>query len=448
MAQQEDTPFDARGGSRVTAQATAPAVPASRTPLAGRSRGEASPSTALALGSAHSGPQPQLAPVECASRLFRDVGATAVGRRPEDGTRRVRRPQRGRSPAEGGPATAPAPRALDTTAQLRQSAPQCPATAALETANARDRLRKRATAKAVSEAIAEGLVALGDRTPLKRSYASTLSCTARLVQDGRTITAKWCGQRWCVACNRIRTAKAHQRYGATLASWDAPQFVTLTLPNCVAGRLHPLVRDMLATIKGLALAIRRTDGLAFAALRKVEVTFNAKTGEFHPHFHLVVQGTAAAAALVRRWLEAYPDASPAAQDVRPADNPAELLKYVAKLVAKIDGRFTAVPAVALDTIFKALKGLRTLQPMGFKGDPNVTADDGEVLTLDASTPAVVQREAITDWVWHQPLADWVDAETGEVLVDHDLSPHLVQLLANIRADALANVDRWRPSTLP
>jgi len=332
------------------------------------------------------------------------------------------------------------PRTLDTTAQLSQSPAQDPAEPAGEGGGlgARDTLRKRARAKGLSQALSEGLAGLGELTPLRHSYLATLACAATLRQEGGVVAGKYCGNRWCVVCNRIRTAKLWRTYAPELAGWADAQFVTLTLPNVKGSALHGEVRRLLKALTAVKRGVRRTDGLTFRAVRKLEVTFNVHRWDYHPHLHLVVDGSAAADALVRRWLAMNTDASPKAQDVRPATNPAELFKYVTKLCTKIEGKHTTPPPLVLDTIFKALRGLRAIQAMGFKvsADAEAMTDADGTLALDASTPAPALATERTDWEWlGGAVQDWVNLSTGEVLADHTPTPAHLRLLANVRDSA-------------
>lgn len=325
------------------------------------------------------------------------------------------------------PSVAPKPAApvLDTTAQLRQ--------------NAQTTLRKRARAKSLTEALTDGLVGLGESTPLRFAYRRTLNCAGVLYQSGAVVSAKYCNARWCVVCNRIRTAKLMVRYLPDVRGWKEPMLVTLTRPNVGAAQLHGEVRSVVATLRQVGQNVRRGDGVAFRAVRKLEVTYNYRRNDFHPHHHLLVDSRAAADALVKRWLEANPDANPNAQDVRPCTSPIELFKYVTKLVVKgLDSERTAPPPWALDNIFKALKGLRTVQPMGFKCAGAAAADDvvdgdGE-LVLDASTPAPLERTEPATWQWVSALYDWIDMSTGEVLADYSPDLNWLRLLARIRRD--------------
>ena len=328
---------------------------------------------------------------------------------------------------------------LDTTEQLDQNTPKpLDSTPAQPARNAQNSLRKRARAKGLSSALAEGLAGLGSLTPLRHSYLATLACAGTLRQEAGVVKGKYCGHRWCVVCNRIRTAKLQQAYNPELSTWAHPHFVTLTLPNVRGSALHGEVRRLLKALTAVKRALKRTDGIAFRAVRKLEITLNLHRWTFHPHLHLLVDGAVASHALVGRWLELNPDASPKAQDVRPATNPAELFKYVTKLCTKVEGIQTAPPPAALDTMFKALRGLRTIQAMGFKvsSTPENVLDADGALELDASTPAPAAAPDLTEWHWLAgAVQDWVNLETGEVLADHTPTRAHLELLANVRAVA-------------
>ena len=312
--------------------------------------------------------------------------------------------------------------ALDTTAQPCQS----------PVAN----LRKRARKKWLTATLAEGLGRL--TSPLANAYRNTQRCGAVLLQEGGKLSAKYCGNRWCLVCNSIRTAKLFAAYGPTLRSWEDAHFVTLTIPNVDGARLHGAVREMLAELPKIVRGIRRTDRLDVKAVRKLETTYSPKRRDFHPHLHLVVNSGAVAAALVRRWLERFPDANEKAQHIEKCDSGAipELFKYFTKLTVKgLDGQHTAPPPRTLDTIFKAVRGLRTFQAMGFVAPKASVEADDEALTLDAGTVSPSRRsEALVEWEWSSELTDWIDYGTGEALTGYEPSDNMRELVARIVKD--------------
>lgn len=294
----------------------------------------------------------------------------------------------------------------------------------------------------------DGLIRLGNRTPLRYAYRRTAVCAGNLVQEDGRVTGKYCGNRWCLPCNRIRTAKLMDAYIPEVQTWEDPHFVTLTIPNVGPRELHGAVRKMIDAMPPIVRAIRRTDHLAVRAVRKLETTYNMKRRDFHPHLHLIVSSGAVGRAIVRRWLAMFPNAVATAQDVRPCDaaGARELFKYFTKLVVRgLDGERTAPPPWVLDTMFKAVRGLRTFQPMGFVSRAAVTDDDAAIV-LDAGTVSPSARpigERVT-WEWSETLTDWIDFTTGELLSGYEPSERVMRLTARIVADANRSLDGPSP----
>ncbi len=332
-------------------------------------------------------------------------------------TRAAKEPQAPRGPAghteansegesvETGPKAPP----LDTLAELDHN----------QSAKSKEKLAKRAKMKNITVPIAIGLAEL--RTPLEKSYRNTFYCAGLLVQDrDGKLRGLFCGNRWCLVCSRVRSARGIDRYIPVISAWSDPQFVTLTLPNVQAAELAATIAQMLRDILAIGRAIKRTDKLPLQALRKLECTYNAQVGSYHPHFHLVVGGRKVAEAMVRRWLALHPDASPAAQDIRPCDlnSMKEMFKYFTKLLAKDSGaetRRSVAPLHALDVIFTAIKGKRVFQPMGFKVNVPPAQDDNAEIGQLSGTVSPTRRGEKVAWEWVQGLHDWIDLETGDAL---------------------------------
>jgi len=141
--------------------------------------------------------------------------------------------------------------------------------------------------------------------------------------------------------------------------------------------------------------------LAYATLRKLECTYNAEREDYHPHFHIAVDGRLQANAMLRRWLDLHPEASPQAQDVRPCDTGAlkELFKYFTKIITKRPGISShAVPsALALDVIFSAMRGRRVYQPMGFRVGAAPQADENADVGTSEGTSAHKRLGEFIQW---------------------------------------------------
>jgi len=302
------------------------------------------------------------------------------------------------------------PLLLDTLAQLVTDPPTKP----LQT------LTRRAKAKFLSNAINFPLIDLD--SPLKKSYWRTWHCTNVLLQEGQKITSQYCNNRWCIVCNRIRTAKMINKYHPVIMDEiQDRQFVTLTFPNVKGEILSKSIEDMILNFQRIKHKMYVRDQVKIKGIRKLEVTYNPIRKDFHPHFHLVIEGKDQAELLLNEWLIRYPNAERHAQDVRPADSDSviELLKYTAKLVNKNDykrlegGRIEiGIHAKALDTIFQALYRKRTYQGFGIKARLNEDISELE---------SEVYEDILSDidvWTWDQDNSDWISTY-GEMLTGCD-----------------------------
>ena len=157
-------------------------------------------------------------------------------------------------------------------------------------------LKKRAKSKHFSNELSLALV--DTKSELNQAYWNTWHCNEVLDQNGKTITGRYCKNRWCNTCNRIRTAKLIKGYEKPLKELKDMQFVTLTIPNVKASALKTSIEDMIAEFKRIQETFRKR-GTPIVGLRKLECTYNATTKTFHPHFHAGVSGKKVADELVK-----------------------------------------------------------------------------------------------------------------------------------------------------
>lgn len=313
------------------------------------------------------------------------------------------------------------PVGLDTLAQLVN----VPSAAHRE--GTRAKLERRARARYQSLAVATALTEYARQragTPqgeLEQSYRNTIYCAGVIKQEGGVLTARYCGNRWCLSCNRIRMGKAINTYEAEISSWSEPQMVTTTVQNVGEEALPETIRQMRKCSVQVVRKLQR-DGHALKMLRKSECTHSAQREDYHPHHHSVIESLAVAEAYRSAWLDFAPryglvvDAQ--GQDVRPLDVESgltELFKYFSKLTAKTEsGGREYVGVEPLDVMFRAMRGVRVYQAYGFK----TTADANTVEELDAATVAISREAEDAVWLWDDGMADWVDVETGECLTGH------------------------------
>jgi len=286
-------------------------------------------------------------------------------------------------------------------------------------------LKKRARRKHLGGHLAVKLATAAEQNQnntLDKSYWNTYHCAKELTQheDGK-ITGKYCKTRWCPVCSAIKTAKLIKKYQPVLEEWrEESYFVTLTAgatteADYLRSRIRIMGKASTRIRKRMGKQFQRGKSQRFQALRKLECTYRPKTNEFHPHYHFVVKGKKNAETLKMYWLEEFPAASAAAQDVRKCTegSETELFKYFTKLITgKGDER--VIYADAMDIIFNAVKGVRTYQPIGFRKHERELSQ-GEEVTMEEAK----QAAAIAEWTWDEK--DWkrqgmtVDYETGEVI---------------------------------
>jgi len=284
---------------------------------------------------------------------------------------------------------------LDTLAQLRTGLPEIPENV----------FKKRAIAKYKTLDVLFPLIDL--HSSLNKAYWRTYHCCNVLLQEDKKITGKYCNNRWCMVCNRIRTAKLINGYlPAIKQDLKDPYFVTLTIPNVPGKDLRKALDKMTRTIRQITDLFRNRRTFKLKGIRKIECTYNTRSKDFHPHLHLLIDGIDIANELVSEWLNHYPEANKRGQDLRPADQNSliELFKYSTKLSAK-----EKEEPEALDVIFKALYKKRIFQPIGMR-KLSVSEDIEEIQAQEIDS----LKSAIDVWTWEHEVSDWVNA-SGEGL---------------------------------
>lgn len=285
------------------------------------------------------------------------------------------------------------------------------------------RLTQRAKNKYFTNQLAGRLAELD--TPLRRAYNRTrYDCSTLIVQEGSKLTSRYCGARWCNICNRIRTAKLLNGYEQPLSKFKEPLFVTLTIPNVTASELHHTLVGMVRTSSNIIRTINRNYNINFTGIRKLESTYNVIWDTYHPHLHFIVDGNMAAYKLLHEWLKRYSSANPDAQDIQPIvgeNGYKELFKYTTKIVtySKPDQKHY-IYASALDTIFQAMKGMRTFQTFG-----NIKKVSEDIDNIQSDTyPTIPFYESV---VWAYEGNDWRNMLDGSKLTNYKPSKGMIEL---------------------
>jgi len=226
-------------------------------------------------------------------------------------------------------------------------------------------LRNRANSKNLTHTLAGALMNLPDAHNPK-AYANTFLCASFIVKEEDRYKSKYCKNRWCLVCNRIKTAYYIDLYTPHLNTWKEKYFVTLTAPTIKKGDLKQEIQNYLDAFVRIKDRLRK-QGTKIKGIRKLEITYNPRKNWYHPHLHLVIEGKENAEKLRDYWLESFKNANIKAQDVQPADEKSlkELFKYFTKITADNRDEPT-ITLPALDAIFAAVKGRRVFQSFGFK----------------------------------------------------------------------------------
>lgn len=283
-------------------------------------------------------------------------------------------------------------------------------------------LQKRARAKSINQSFIFDLINLN--SPLKKAYFNTYYCGNDIIQAEQKLTSRYCGNRWCLVCNRIRTAKLINGYRKPLDELKDPQFVTLTIKAVYGSKLGMSYDMMNKALRRIQDNMRKRYKMPIVGVRKLETNYNPDTATFNPHFHFIMEGKKQAKLLVKLWLEQIEWTDRNGQKIKPAKEGTinEIFKYMTKILT--NGK---AHAKSLDTIFQAMKGRRVFQSMG--GLKKVC---DEVKTNELRSETYKDLEPGHDvYTWHSDIYDWASKASGVTLSGYTPSPKFVLFLDNI-----------------
>jgi len=293
--------------------------------------------------------------------------------------------------------------------------------------------KKQQWAKAISNHFSINLAMHNPDSPLKKSYDNTYHCNSVKQYDGKKIKSTYCKNRWCYTCNRIRTAININNFAPQISNFGMPYFVTLTRPTCTIEELPEQIKKMetlwrnIYNYSKIKSKTPYKSGIRLIGIRKMECTLRPD-GKFHYHFHLLVDGWNNAEWIRSEWLKRNPDSSPDAQDVRPADKGAlmEVLKYTTKMSVKMANE---TDFKRLDQLFVTMKGKRTLATFG--GLKSLKKELDEDFDIAAQTDEELQLRLGNEfsvWKWQTKIYDWVNPETGELLIGEELPEKIKNII--------------------
>lgn len=317
---------------------------------------------------------------------------------------------------------------VHTLAQLRKVTPGYQYENYKKSAKSLQILTKRAKYKNRTNALILQLVDLN--SPLKKAYWNTYHCNKLLIQDGQKVTAKYCNNRWCFTCNRIRTAKLIHAYSFQLSEIEDKYFVTLSDVNVSEDKLRTEIDSHIKASQKIIDVLRKRN-TKLIGIRKIECTYNKEKNTYHPHLHVIVNGKKNAEAVLKHWLKLHPTASLKGNEIRVADENSiiELFKYCTKILNEVDRSApgqVSFDAKSSDVIFQAMYKRRIFQPIGLK--KVVSEDVDEIQSVEYEIEASTE---VVAWHWHDFANDWVNMLSGECLTMYEPSEKEKEILIAI-----------------
>lgn len=169
-----------------------------------------------------------------------------------------------------------------------------------------------------------------------------------------------CRCRMCPTCARARSIDAAARVTQLVREMNAPRMLTLTLKSTDT----PLA-DQIDRLLDSARTLRRSKSWGnhvLGGVSTIEVTRDAETGRWHPHLHLLVDGTYYPQPQLKAdWLKVTGDSY--VVDVRKVHDATQAGRYVAAYMCK-HGQVSSWPNAAIREFADAMHGRRMVQTFG------------------------------------------------------------------------------------
>lgn len=202
-----------------------------------------------------------------------------------------------------------------------------------------------------------------------------------------------CRDRLCPTCSRARSAKARERAKGAVQRMDAIRFLTLTMPHTDEG-----LADQLKTLRSAFARLRKSriwKECVTGGVCTMEITRNARTGQWHPHLHALIDGEFVPHATLREaWRNALNHSvkrewvKPGERvvvDIRATSGRSGAVQYITKYATK-PADLSGWGADVIREVADALAGARTLSTFGHlhgialdPRDPNETPPESSLI---------------------------------------------------------------------
>jgi plasmid rolling circle replication initiator protein Rep len=243
-----------------------------------------------------------------------------------------------------------------------------------------------------------------DNETAQKRYWNTYHCQDVIIQQSDKFKGSLCRKRWCTECCRIKTAEMTNGYKQPMLDLGQLYFVTLTTPNVSGSNLKKEIQKMIDVFYLIKDNLRKTYKIKLNGIRKIEVTYNEKTNEYHPHFHLIQDNLEASNLVLNLWLKHFKKASIKGQDIRRIDTTnetafIELFKYATK---ETNSKGQQYDGEVLHTIYSSIGSKRIYQTYGnIRKIPKPKTPTENEMEIDY----VPEQNNI--WYYEKSAIDWV-----------------------------------------
>lgn len=232
-----------------------------------------------------------------------------------------------------------------------------------------------------------------------------------------------CKNRFCPLCS-WRKAKKDAMVMSTMMRYISCEhektfiFLTLTIPNVTGAELKSAIRNMNIALKKL-FKRKEVMRVSHGYMRKLEITYNSKRRDFHPHIHAVLAVNKSYGkkvgfyltqpAWLQLWRDCTGDQSITQVDVRKMDMTKgvnEIAKYTAK-----DSDYLHSDEV-FDIFYGALHGAQVLTYNGIFKQAKMLYDDDKLEAYKQVDETEYTYKILSSW-FHISEPD----DNGEVKVD-------------------------------
>lgn len=232
--------------------------------------------------------------------------------------------------------------------------------------------------RAEREVALNALANAGDEKLTRRATRIDCCCAwpVAIIKDDGDITFSpgRCRDRMCGLCCSRRSFEAAERLTPIVRAMNAARFMTLTLASS-SDPLGGQITRMIDAFRALR-RLKAWRGLVKGGVATLEITRNASTGEWHPHLHIIFDGSYYPQPVLKeQWHRLTGDSY--IVDVRPIHDREKKTRYVAKYIGK-PADFKGWEPSAIAEYATAMHGRRTIMTFGESHNIHVdTHDDGD-----------------------------------------------------------------------